>query len=101
MLKHGDDLKIYALVDKIFGRSKQQSNYGNIIDYPFEKSYVEVVEEVKPPEQKGTMTGVFMGGREITTEEIDTILEKITAKGFANLTEQEKRILYEVSKKLD
>jgi ribosome maturation protein Sdo1 len=47
------------------------------------------------------MTGVFMGGREITTEEIDTILEKITAKGFANLTEQEKRILYEVSKKLD
>lgn len=35
----------------------------------------------------------------ITPKEIDRILDKISASGYQNLTEEEKRILFEVSKK--
>lgn len=36
---------------------------------------------------------------EITQEEIDAILDKISRSGYQNLTEREKRILFEASKK--
>jgi len=44
---------------------------------------------------------LYFEGKEITSEEIDIILEKITAKGFSNLTDREKKMLYEVSKTID
>ncbi len=40
------------------------------------------------------------GGKEITQEDIDAILDKISAGGYQSLTEEEKRILFEASKKL-
>ena len=106
MMKHGDDLKIYAAADKLFGifggTSRKASN---IIDYPFERNRVEVIDREPlrevPREPKGNSTGLFFEGQEITTEEIDTILEKINASGFASLTDREKRLLYEVSKRMD
>jgi predicted DNA binding protein len=36
---------------------------------------------------------------EVTEEVIDQILEKISRSGYQNLTEREKRILFEASKK--
>ena len=36
---------------------------------------------------------------EITQAEIDRILDKISQSGYQNLTEKEKRILFEVSKR--
>jgi signal transduction histidine kinase len=36
----------------------------------------------------------------ITQEQIDEILDKINQYGYESLTEREKRILYEASKKL-
>jgi len=38
---------------------------------------------------------------EITQEEIDAILDKISQSGYQNLTEREKRILFEASKKMN
>jgi len=38
---------------------------------------------------------------EITQREIDEILDKISQSGYQNLTEREKRILFEVSKKMN
>ncbi len=39
-------------------------------------------------------------GEEITQEDIDAILDKISAGGYQSLTDEEKRILFEASKKL-
>jgi membrane associated rhomboid family serine protease len=38
---------------------------------------------------------------EVTQEEIDRILDKISASGYQNLSEREKRILFEASKKMN
>jgi len=40
-------------------------------------------------------------GRVITQEEIDRILDKIAASGYSNLTDEERQILFEASKKMD
>jgi hypothetical protein len=40
------------------------------------------------------------GNRTITQEDIDAILDKIAKTGYASLSEEEKRILMEASKKL-
>ena len=40
-------------------------------------------------------------GEEITQQEIDAILDKISQSGYQNLSEREKRILFEVSKKMN
>jgi membrane associated rhomboid family serine protease len=40
-------------------------------------------------------------GDEITQEEIDRILDKISQSGYQNLSEREKRILFEASKKMN
>lgn len=40
-------------------------------------------------------------GEEITQEDIDKILDKISQSGYENLTEREKRILFEASKKMN
>lgn len=40
-------------------------------------------------------------GEEISQEEIDKILDKISKSGYQNLTEREKRILFEASKKMN
>ncbi|HZW39922.1 MAG TPA: rhomboid family intramembrane serine protease [Ignavibacteriaceae bacterium] len=39
-------------------------------------------------------------GRDITQAEIDAILDKISKSGYQNLTEREKKILFEASKKM-
>jgi hypothetical protein len=39
-------------------------------------------------------------GEEITQAEIDAILDKISQSGYQNLTEREKKILFEASKKM-
>jgi len=40
-------------------------------------------------------------GEEITQEDIDKILDKISQSGYQNLTEREKRVLFEASKKMN
>ena len=40
-------------------------------------------------------------GDEVTQEEIDRILDKISQSGYQNLSEKEKRILFEASKKMN
>jgi hypothetical protein len=37
---------------------------------------------------------------EVSQERIDEILDKISREGYKNLTEEEKRILFEASKKI-
>lgn len=55
-------------------------------------------EEVKKPSQ--TQKQIIFEGEEITQRKIDEILDKITAQGYQSLSEKEKRILTELSKRL-
>jgi membrane associated rhomboid family serine protease len=49
----------------------------------------------------GTMTKTHGGTRVITQEDIDRILDKIAASGYQNLSEEEREILIEASKKME
>ena len=42
----------------------------------------------------------YVDGESVTQRMIDEILDKISASGYQNLTEREKKILFELSQKL-
>ncbi len=90
LLKHGDDLDVFSFFDRIFALFSKKKN-----DKPRPKSNLRQVPGGRP--QRGT--GLYYGGHEITEEQVNTILDKISATGFGSLNDEEKRILYEVSKK--
>jgi len=53
-----------------------------------------------PAAKTETPTKFIVDGDRVTQESIDEILDKISQAGYHSLTEQEKKILYEVSKQL-
>jgi len=73
------------------GRNNPFSNLQN----PFKK---ENVEEAKFYEIKNNQK---TGESKVTQEEIDRILDKISESGYKNLTTEEKRVLFEASKKIN
>lgn len=98
MLKHGDDLKIFYLLDKIFRlpkRKSQKNKNGNVYSI-HNNEYNEQINTSAPMQGSGYCT---QNGDEISQADIDRILDKISNSGFKSLTDREKRILYEVSKK--
>jgi membrane associated rhomboid family serine protease len=54
----------------------------------------------KPDDQEAKFYEYENGQREISQSEIDEILDKISKTGYQNLTEQEKKVLFEASKKM-
>ena len=66
---------------------KLKKRYGNIENAKYYD--IEDKKEKKKNEDK------------ITQEEIDKILDKISESGYQNLTEREKKILFEASKKMN
>lgn len=80
-----------------FHRTKQQD------DEPIDAEYYDINEEP----QRGTATrgsdtrNDVRRGRVISQEEIDRILDKIADSGYQNLTEEERQILLEASRRMD
>lgn len=101
LIKFGEKLGIYRWLDKIFKSGQHYSDY-------FKKRYNqdEVAEQPKwqyreAKEEKPRRANIFnINGEEITQSKIDEILDKISASGYQNLTEREKRILFELSQRL-
>lgn len=58
-------------------------------------------EEIGSTRMKGSSNATSTMGRVITQEDIDRILDKIAASGYQNLTEDERQILFEASKKME
>lgn len=58
-------------------------------------------EEIGSSRSKSASNVTSTMGRVITQEDIDRILDKIAASGYQNLTEDEREILFEASKKMD
>jgi membrane associated rhomboid family serine protease len=54
----------------------------------------------KPDVQDADYYNIENGQRDISQGEIDEILDKISKSGYQNLTEQEKKVLFEASKKM-
>jgi hypothetical protein len=106
LLKFGDSLGIYNLLDKLFKpRTKIDYDYTVPITKHREKAKVYDFFSSKPvdvkSEKKSRASATMnVDDEEITQEIIDEILDKISASGYQNLTDREKKILFELSKKL-
>jgi membrane associated rhomboid family serine protease len=91
---------VFFLVDKkqnagfgeIFRGSGSKSKFGKFQN-PFRRKEADIQEakfrEIDPEDRD-----------QITQEEIDVILDKISQSGYQNLTEREKKILFEASKRM-
>jgi membrane associated rhomboid family serine protease len=107
LLKFGDKLGIYKAIEKLFNK---KSKYTQTFEQPDEKPKVYRVNWVTPEDEQKRSSSAReeetsdrsfnIGGEEITQNRIDEILDKISESGYQNLTEKEKRILNELSKKL-
>lgn len=115
LMKMGDNLAIYRFVDKFFNKSK--NSYGSNMS-TFESNYQEQTKAkvfkvnwskpaptdtdkdyISDVTQKSQKT-YEIDGESITQRKIDEILDKISESGYQNLSEKEKHILSELSKKI-
>ncbi len=99
LLKHGDDLRVFSFLDAImrpFARGEksiQRKKKRNIYSLYNKKDTSQEYSE------KGSGYCIS-NGDEIPQQEIDRILDKISSTGYKSLSDREKKILYEVSKKI-
>ena len=112
LFKFGDQLGIFRFFEGFFknaggsspgsfqSKSTSSSGFANVYQAT---SWTQ--ERQTPPQEAASaqgkkVTGWYMNGEEITQARIDEILDKITKSGYENLTEEEKKILFELSQKL-
>ncbi len=106
LMKYGDKIGIYRWLDKIvtMGRNK----YSGYREEKGAKVYsVNWNKSATPPLRHETTTSTrpvgkiySIDGEDVTQEKIDAILDKISSSGYQNLSDKEKYILNELSKKL-
>jgi membrane associated rhomboid family serine protease len=99
LLKFGDKFHIYDAIDKflnIFSSAKPQS-FPTRPPSPLRR--VDIEQPAPITYTTGRGSGFFYDGQEIPQRQIDLILDKISSKGFHSLTEEEKKILREISNK--
>ncbi len=119
LLKFGDKLGIFKGMDGIWNvllklkgtnsRSNQWNsgyggNSGNVHSYTTQSSWGSNDNSSSQRQQTQTSSyykkSYVIDGEEITQNKIDVILDKISASGYGSLTEKEKNILNELSKRL-
>ncbi len=115
LLKFGDRLRIYRFAERFFkNRSSNNTSFGfggyesqTTHQTRFHKFYrsEESKQESKPiifvrPVPKNEKVVINLNGEDITQARIDEILDKISEKGYQSLSEKDKYILTELSKRL-
>lgn len=109
MFRFGDQIGLYRLVNRITGGS--QRYYDAFEPSPFfrsrkrekvfyEDEEPEFYEIYDSPKKEKPKSYFSYEGEEITQDVVDRILDKIAERGYQSLTEKEKRILLELSKRL-
>ncbi|MCX7908703.1 MAG: rhomboid family intramembrane serine protease [Ignavibacteria bacterium] len=110
LYRFGDQIGLYRLINRLTGGSaydvydtyrpssifKRRKPVSSYYDEE-EPEYYEIIDTPKKETRKSYLT---YDGEEITQEMIDRILDKIAERGYQSLTEKEKRILLELSKRL-
>jgi len=112
LMKYGDQLGIYGFFDKFISSFSDRGSSSSS-DYSYRQpteakvhkmNWGEKVKkkEYQQPEPQSKPSGrtFIIEGEEVTQNRIDDILDKISASGYQNLTEREKFILNEISKRL-
>ncbi len=115
MLKYGRQIgfeKILSLFSggQYYDKSYEAGSFGNYTEEAYPKPQAPIYKanwttpkpDITPPVYKTDSNAkkYVIDGEEITQNKIDVILDKISATGYQNLTEREKFILTELSKKL-
>jgi len=96
LLLTGD--KLYSFVQKLFSKKPKRTVSGrsNVVNANWvEKNSNEVSHHIDSNTKSYTVDGEI-----VTQRQIDEILERISRYGYQNITDKERRILTEVSKKL-
>jgi len=107
LIKFGDKLGLYEKLIKLFS-SRTSPKAGSSYTQKPEKTRVFKINnwasksksEFSDDEYYKEKSNFSIDGEEITQVKIDAILDKISSTGYQNLTEREKKILYELSQKL-
>jgi membrane associated rhomboid family serine protease len=103
LFKFGDRIGLYRFFDRIFSGRRRPLNYyeeePRRVYQPFPGEGSSVYRRQKS--QEDFVSSIFsVNGEEITQAKIDEILDKISETGYQNLTDREKAILFELSKKI-
>ena len=104
LLKFGDKLGIFKFFEN-FGKPKnsfinQEYHHKDNVIKPIWNYKKEHSEYENSERNTYKTTSLSVDGEQITQAKIDDILDKISVSGYQNLTEREKRILFELSQKL-
>lgn len=115
LMKFGEQFKIYEVFDKIWigllkiinqnqGNQRSFGSKTNVYSQTSQSAW-RSQQATQTPRQTTTTTytrtkSYVIDGEEITQNTIDDILDKISATGYQNLTDREKFILNELSKRL-
>jgi hypothetical protein len=100
-------LKFGIPSNEYFGHWQQRNKFNNKNEFTyhttvsnFEHQENRNFTQQTPPAKSINLNEFEVGGVKITQATIDSILDKIAKSGYQSLTEQEKYILTEISKKL-
>lgn len=101
LLRFGDRLGVFSIVERI-GSWKERPRRRNRYAEPIEAEFIEIPHQFPRHTGKPMFHGAsfFYKGEYISEETVDRILEKIAEHGFDALTDREKDILYEVSRRM-
>jgi rhomboid family protein len=123
LIKFGDQLGIYEMMNKLWSKflpentggesnsSKQSNDYSSSfyqkksdVGAKIHQMWNAPKDSPPPPKPKPTSSSksksFVINGEEVNQSIIDEILDKISASGYQNLTDREKKILNELSKRI-
>ena len=89
-------------IDKLFSKFKPKSSFGDRNEFQFKNTFRRPFANKDQDVQDAKYYEINSNSRQqdkVDQDEIDRILDKISQSGYQNLTDKEKRILFEASKK--
>jgi hypothetical protein len=108
-MKFGDQTGVYNILnflysDKGGGSRSYQKQKANVYKVNWQNTrrsyYDDDTYKVDDTKSNASSSDFWVDGENITQSKIDEILDKISESGYQNLTEREKKILFELSQKL-
>ncbi len=102
LFKFGDQMGIYHLIQKLTSKKPKTTEDFYVYRYTPKprRTFVEDFDTFVEDEPRTSKKIFVYDGEEITQQVIDEILDKISTRGYQSLSEREKRILIELSKRL-